>query len=204
MPARLARQRRAHQRSSAPSVFAGLAFPLMWAAVFLAPVLPIVARNELYLYMPVFGACLLAGLTLDRLAGAKWTRGTVAGTALVIAVMGGYQISRTAAIHEDLVFSARLVDALRTVPALRDAHGVVAFVPGDDRTARFLQDSAGGYTDAVLTHALGRGLMRGALDQHEAARADVRLRIVYADGAVAITRERADSDPATPGLVSLP
>ena len=44
-----------------------IAFSFAWMLVFLAPVLPIVSRSELYLYLPVFGVCLLAGLAADAL-----------------------------------------------------------------------------------------------------------------------------------------
>lgn len=59
-----------HQSLSPPRVCPTawlLAFAAAWFAVFLLPVLGIGARNELYLYLPVFGLCLGAAHLVERL-----------------------------------------------------------------------------------------------------------------------------------------
>jgi hypothetical protein len=174
--------------AGSPRMAAVLAFAVAWTTAFLAPVLPIEARNEVYLYMPAFGACLLAAHIVDRLLDPGWGRAAVAGVGVLVALLGAYQVSRMAAIHQDLMFSARLVDALRATPALHGARGIVSLAPGDDRTARFLQDAVGGYTASLLAHAFGDGPFRGALSSQEAARADVRLSVLYRNGSVLIAR----------------
>ncbi len=174
-------------RAEGPRTAAIVAFSVAWLAVFLVPVLPIVARNELYLYAPVFGLCLLAGHLADRvLAAPGWSRAAAIGMALYIAGAAGYQISRTAAIGKDLVFSDRLVSALRSAPMLADARGVVSLSPGDAATARFLQDAVGGYTTSLLEHVFDDGRFRGPGAAGEAERADVRLRILYREDRVIV------------------
>jgi len=141
-----------------------IAFSFAWMLVFLAPVLPIVSRSELYLYLPVFGVCLLAGLAADalvwRVAAHRVVR--IALTVYVTALVS-YQAWRALAIHRDLVFSQKLVVALRGSDELRGREGRVVLLPADDMTERFLQDSIGGYLHIVLPHALGTRKLTGAI-----------------------------------------
>jgi hypothetical protein len=155
------------QRSWRAAVFAAA-----WTAVFLAPVLGIVARSELYIYLPTFGCCLLAACVaspwLDRLVSAR--QGVPIVAAAVIA-FAGYQVSRSVALHDDLVFSERLVSALSHVSRPDGAEGRLVLVPADAYTNRYLQDAIGGYTDFVAHFA---NIRAGAL----------RLRCTYANGRV--------------------
>ena len=69
--------------------------------------------------------------------------------------VGRIQISRSAAVHADLVFSGRLVQALIEAPALRDHRGPLVLVAADSDAERFLRDSIGGYIPFVTRRALG-------------------------------------------------
>ena len=149
-------------------------FAAALTAVFLAPVIGIVARNELYLYLPTFGCCLLAASVaspwLERLASA---RQAIPVVAVAVIALAGYQVSRSAAFHDDLVFSERLVRELSRMSGPDGAPGRLVLVPADAYTGRYLQDAIGGYTDVVARFANTRA---GAL----------RLRCTYADGRVSL------------------
>ena len=171
------------------SIMANLfVLPLAWVIVFLAPVLPIVARSELYLYLPVFGVCLIAGLLAQALIWNVAQRRTVArrSVAVVVAVyivtLGAYQVARGVAIHRELVFSEKLVEALRRSPEVTAYEGAALLVvPADVTTERLLQDAIGGYLSLVLQHALGRTRMTGTV-QHRGSPtspADLRLLCTY-------------------------
>jgi hypothetical protein len=138
---------------AAPAVFSAA-----WMLVFMAPVLGIVLRNELYLYLPAFGACLLAACVaspwIDRVSV---NRGAIAAMALGVAGLGAYQVSRSAALHADLMFSARLLDALADAPSARAHRGPIELQPGDAAARRLLQDALGGYLPFVARRALGAG-----------------------------------------------
>jgi protein O-mannosyl-transferase len=153
-------------------------FLVAWMAILLAPVLGIVARNELYLYLPVFGACLLAAHAaapwIDRLA---FTRAGVACLIISAAALAAYQVSRSASFHDDLVFSARLADALAAAPALRGHRGPVTLVAADANSNRFLQDAIGGYLPVVARRVLGPA----AFSTSSPA---IRLQCDYRDGRV--------------------
>jgi hypothetical protein len=130
------------------------AFSLAWVAVFLAPVLPIRLRSELYLYLPVFGLCLLAGWTaaalIHRLDGRRVATMAIAGCAIAFT---GYQVSRAYAVHQDLVFSQKLVEALRTTPHLVGRSGQLFLMPADAKTERFLERAVGGWLSVAVYHA---------------------------------------------------
>jgi hypothetical protein len=95
-----------------------IAFPLAWMLMFLAPVLPIVARSELYLYLPVFGN-VPAGGSAWRVHALRClhdiAQRRIALVVFVIAI-GVYQVTRAAAMHRDLEFSARFIDEARVDP----------------------------------------------------------------------------------------
>jgi hypothetical protein len=141
-----------------------LVFPLAWVIAFLAPVLPIVLRSELYLYLPVFGMCLLGGLLAHALSWSVVQRRTIA---LVIGVyvvaLGAYQVARANEIHRDLVFSQKLVEALRHRPDVAAYEGAAVLVPADETTERFLRDAIGGYLHLVLQQALGSTRITGGV-----------------------------------------
>ena len=165
-------------------------FPLAWVIAFLAPVLPIVARSELYLYLPVFGVCLLAGLLARALIGNVVPQRTIA---LVIGVyafaLGAYQVARGIEFHRDLVFSEKLVEAFRHSPDVGTYEGTAVLAPADATTERFLRDSIGGYLHLVLRQALGSARVTGTVHyQGEAQRpAGLRLLCEYRDGEVRLT-----------------
>lgn len=135
-----------------------------WFVVFIAPVLPIVARSELYLYLPGFGFCVLAGYLVERtIRGAARVRLAIVAVVVYVAALGGYQISRSAALHEDLSFSARFVSALAQSKWIGASPGPWLLVPDDAVTERFLRDAIGGYLDIVLKRALGLPVIGGAI-----------------------------------------
>jgi hypothetical protein len=156
-----------------------------WIAVFLAPVLPIGARNELYLYLPGFGACLLAGSVTEALIrGIERRRVVLVAAGLYVALFAGYQISRSREFHRDLDFSARMVAALRNSPELAGREGAVVIVPVDATTERFLADAFGGYLTVVLEHAFGDNRFTGAIEYSGTppVRDAIRLRCQYREG----------------------
>jgi hypothetical protein len=155
-------------------------FGLAWTLILLVPVLGIVARNELYLYLPTFGLCLitaaLAAPWLDRVAFTPVTAGWVAVCIFGLAV---YQVTRSAAFHDDLVFSSRLVQALAEAPVVQ-RHGTdIALVAGEGETRQFLQDVVGGYTPLVARRALGRAALASTAGT-------LKLRCSYQDGRVTL------------------
>lgn len=179
------------------SIMANLfVFPLAWVIAFLAPVLPIAARSELYLYLPVFGVCLIAGLLAQALIWNVAQQRTVAArrsVAVVVAVyvvtFGAYQVARGIAIHRDLVFSETLVEALRRSPEVTAYEGAALLVvPADGTTERFLQDAIGGYFSLVLQHALVSTRMTGTIQYRNSPKspADLRLLCTYQSDAARV------------------
>jgi hypothetical protein len=166
------------------------AFSVAWMLVFLAPVLPIVARSELYLYLPVFGMCLLAGAAAEALVRGLETNRTVrAAIVIYIVALGAYQMSRGLEIHRDLVFSERLVAALQGNADLAGREGAVVLIPSDATTERFLQDSIGGYLHVVLQHAFASDRLVGAVQYRGTQPVPVGQRFVcdYRNGEVRLT-----------------
>ncbi len=133
-----------------------IVFALAWAAIFLTPVLGIPARSELYLYLPTFGCCLLAAAIgtpwIDRVV---FSRAVVGWIVVCVIGAGAYQISRSAAFQADLLFSARVVEALGQAPALRGHRGPFVLVADGPGTQQFLVDAFDGYFPAVARRALG-------------------------------------------------
>jgi protein O-mannosyl-transferase len=163
------------------SIMANLfVFPLAWVIAFLAPVLPIVARSELYLYLPVFGVCLIAGLLAQALIWNVAQRRTVAVVvAVYVVTLGAYQVARGIAIHRELVFSERLVEALRRSSEVTAYEGAALLVvPADGTTERFLQDAIGGHLSLVLQHALGSTRMTGTVQYRNSPKAPADLRLL--------------------------
>jgi hypothetical protein len=166
-----------------------LVFPMVWVLVFLAPVLPIVARSELYLYLPVFGFCLLAGLFAEiALWNVTGRRAFAIAAVLYIVALGGYQAWRAREIHRDLVFSEKLVAALRASPDLAGRQGGILLIPSDAQTESFLRDSIGGYLHLVLEHAFGSSTLTGAVQYPgEPMRpASLHLACTYRDGQISL------------------
>jgi len=168
-------------------------FSLGWMLVFLAPVLPIVARSELYLYLPVFGVCLLAGSAADALMRGIERKGFVlAAVGLYVVALGAYQGARGLEIHRDLVFSEKLVAALQGSADLAGREGAVVLVPSDATTERFLQDSIGGYLHIVLQHAFGSERLTGAVQYQGTHPTSSGLRLICEYRLGRVTLRRAD------------
>ena len=171
-----------------------LAFAAAFVVVFLAPVLPISLRSELYLYLPVFGVCLFAGWLGSLLSNGIERRSLIAAITLSIVVLGGYQIARARDIQQDLRFSETLVSALRNSAQLAETNRSVVLVPADDETERSLQSAIGGYLYVVLQYAFASPPRAGAIEYTGEPRqqADLRLTCTYrkVDGAVSISPAR--------------
>jgi hypothetical protein len=167
-------------------------FGIVWTVVLIAPTLAIAARNELYLYLPSFGACLAAAaLVAPAVAGDGRRRVTTVALVLYAVALGGYQVSRSVEFHRDLVFSARLATALRTRPELRGGPGYVALEPANAESRRYLQDAIGGYLPVVLRQVLGRpdldGGVQGGVDRRMASPV-FRFRCSYDGNVVTLQR----------------
>ena len=107
-----------------------LIFSLVWVLVFLAPVLPIVARSELYLYLPVAGFCFAAGDLASALVRNLPDRRVVATmVACYVIILGTYQIARAREIHRQLVFSERFLVALINSREVARHQGGVLLIP---------------------------------------------------------------------------
>jgi hypothetical protein len=166
-------------------------YSVAWFVVFIAPVLPIVARSELYLYLPGFGFCMVAGSLVDRaVRGTGHVRLAIAAVAVCAAVLGGYQIGRSAALHDDLSFSARFVSELAESKWIEAGPGPWLLVPDDAVTERFLRDAIGGYLDVVLKRAAGLPTVGGTIGYRgEPMPAHAGLiACLYRDGEVTLRR----------------
>jgi hypothetical protein len=173
--------RRAQERNYGIPLFA-----IGWIAVFLLPVLPVVLRNELYLYLPAFGISLLAAhLIAARVDLASPARGIRAAVILLAVASGGYQVSRSWEMHGELRFSGRLVEALATLPR----PGVVSLVGEDENTRRLLKDTLGGYLPAVLRQAAPDGQLIAADSDGADAPGVLRLGCSYHDGQLVFHRQ---------------
>jgi hypothetical protein len=187
----VSRKRATVERSTTTTTFAPIvAFSLGWLLAFLGPVLPIVLRSELYLYLPVFGLCLLAGRVAEGLLRRVTDRRIVAVTIGVFALaLTGYQIARARERHQELVFSEKLVAALQTTPQLVGRDGRVLLEASDAETERYLQDAVGGYFYLVLQHARHNPRLVGDVQYRgdPPHQADIRLACAYPqDGAAVV------------------
>jgi hypothetical protein len=174
--------------SPTPSPTPSPAFALAWPLVFLAPVMPLAARAELYVYLPVFGWCLLAGWAAWALSSHLDRRALAAAALVCAAAFGSYQIFRSLEIHHVLAFSEKLVEALRSSPELAGHTGRLTLVPADAVTERFLRDSIGGYLYVVLPLAVGHGRIDGSVQYSgEPSAGQWRLVCRYRDGEVDVS-----------------
>jgi hypothetical protein len=168
-----------------------LAFAAAFVVVFLAPVLPISLRSELYLYLPVFGVCLCAGWLGALLVHGIESRSLAIAVAVFVLALGGYQVARARDIQQDLRFSEKLVHALRNSTPLASASRSVLLIPSDRDTERSMQSAIGGYLYVVLQYAF-KGPARAAVVQYSdepVQQADTRLLCSYrqSDGTVVIS-----------------
>jgi len=134
-----------------------LAYAVAWFLVFIAPVLPVAGRSELYLYLAGFGFCLVAGQLTDRAwAGSRGRPITAVAMVLYILGLGGYQVVRATQSHQVLQFTGALVQSMHDDPWLRTYRGRFVLVPADPETERLLRDGIGDYLYLVLEDTLGR------------------------------------------------
>lgn len=138
-------------------------YAIAWFFVLMLPVLPLPGRSELYLYLPGFGLCLLAGSLADGALARVRPGGVALAAGLCILVLGGYQVSRALVTHEVLTFSAKLERALENDDQVRQYSGVLVLVPEDSGTERLLRDAIGGYLDVALKVMLDRRDVGGAI-----------------------------------------
>ena len=168
-----------------------LAFAAAFVVIFLAPVLPISLRSELYLYLPVFGVCLFTGWLGSRLSSGIQSRSLAVAVAVSIVALGGYQIARARDAQQDLRFSENLVASLRGNSLLTSTNGSLVLIPSDRATERSLQNTIGGYLYVVLQYAFDGPPRAGAV-QYSSERprqAEMRLTCTYreTDGTVVIS-----------------
>jgi len=170
----------------------GFVLPLAWMLLFLLPVLPIVARSEIYLYLPAFGTCLLASvIARAMLFAVRQRRATLAAICVFGLTLAGYQLWRADSMHRDLHFSATLIDALRGDANLAKRSGAITLVPANADTERLLQDSIGGYLYSVLHRTFPDDHLTGVTEyagMHVTGTA-ARIRAQYRDGRVVLTHE---------------
>jgi hypothetical protein len=154
-------------------------------SVFLLPVLPVVARNELYLYLPAFGLSLLAAQVIESSVDLSRRSLHVWYAITIFAVAGGlYQVSRSREMHDELVFSGKLVDSLATTPG----PAAVLLVGEDGETRQLLKDTIGGYLPAVLRLAAPDGRLIAADSEQSDAPGVIRVRCSYHDGRLVFAR----------------
>jgi hypothetical protein len=192
--ARIIDARRAASTTGPNSIaVSGFVVPLVWMVLFLAPVLPIVARSEIYLYLPAFGMCLLAAvIARATMVGHSQHRAAAVAVGLFVLAFTAYQTSRAAATHDDLEFSARLIEALRADADLAAHGGAITLVPADPDTERYLQDSIGGYLYSVLHRAFPQGTVTGVTEYAgmRVTGTTRRVQCRYRDGQVTLIHER--------------
>ena len=166
-------------------------FAAAFVVMFLAPVLPISLRSELYLYLPVFGVCLFAGWLGSLLSSGIQSRSLAVAIAVSIVALGGYQIARARDVQQDLRFSENLVAALRRNSLLASTNGSVVLIPSDRATERSLQNAIGGYLYVVLQYTFDGPPRAGAVQYsgEPPRQADMRLTCTYreTDGTVVIS-----------------
>jgi hypothetical protein len=134
-----------------------LTLALVWFLVFIAPVLLIVARSELYLYLPGLGFCLFAGHVIDRvLATNDRPHFAAVGLATVILGLVGYQVVRAVQSQRVLQFTDALVRTMEQDPWLHGYRGDLIVVPADPKTDKLFRDGVGGHINLVLENTLGR------------------------------------------------
>jgi hypothetical protein len=160
-------------------------FAVAWLSAFLLPVLPVVARNELYLYLPAFGLSVLAAQVVEASVDlSRRSRHVWSAVAIFSTIFGLYQVSRSWEMHGELVFSGRLVDELASV----DGPARILVVGEDESTRQLLKDTVADYLPAVLMLAAADGRLIAADSDHPAAQGVIRLRCSYHDGRLVFAR----------------
>jgi hypothetical protein len=160
-------------------------FAIAWMSVFLVPVLPVVARNELYLYLPAFGLSLLAAQVIESSVDLSRRSLHVWYAIMIFAVAGGlYQASRSREMHDELVFSGKLVDSL----ASTKGPGAILLIGEDGKTRQLLKDTIADYLPAVLRLAAPDGRLIAAGSEQPDAPGVIRVRCSYHDDRLVFAR----------------
>jgi len=166
-----------------------LLFGVAWFVIFILPVLPIVARSELYLYFPGIGLALFVARIVDMTVSDRRRQWLMAcSLAMYVVLFGAYQMSRSLVLSNDLDFSAALMSSLRT--ELEGYGGHVWLIPQDGETLQLFADSVGGYGDLLLKFATGRSEVNGGVEYQpgELSGEGLRLRCTYRAGTVMLAR----------------
>jgi hypothetical protein len=131
-------------------------YAAVWLVVFIAPVLPMPSRSELYVYFSGFGFCLLGALVADALLPERLTRSSHIALAVYVVSLGAYQITLASRTHDVLLFSAKLVEALENDSHIPPETRTLVLVPADEPTDRLLQIAISGYVDIVVRMTTNR------------------------------------------------
>ena len=75
---------------------------------------------------------------------------------MYVASLGAYQITLASRTHDVLLFSAKLVEALKYDTHIAPETRTLVLVPADERTERLLQIAMSGYVDTVARMATNR------------------------------------------------
>jgi hypothetical protein len=132
-------------------------YAVVWFLVFMAPVLPIAARSELYLYLSGFGFCLLMGHMVDSVDGRMLQHKLVLTSAILCtSALFAYQVGRAVTSHQVLRFTAAFDQEVAHNSWLQSFHGSLVIVPADPATERLLRDGVGGFASTALKDVLLR------------------------------------------------
>ena len=146
----------AHGADSSPSPLRVATFAAAWFFTLILPVFPIPARSELYLYLPGFGFCVLAGYMVDQwlLRAVNPSRILTAGLLVYALAFLGYQQTRNVQVYQVQQFTQSLVDTLRADESLRSFHGELHFTASDPASEELMRDGVGGYINGVTALAM--------------------------------------------------
>jgi hypothetical protein len=186
---RVARHERPPWPLDAADMAAHARLGVVWFLVFIAPVLGIPLRNELYLYLPVFGPALMAGYFVAPLAhGGRSMRPAVALVTLVTVAFVAYQVARNIQSHEAAVFSQRIVTALASHAPLKSYRGAILLHPADATTEQLLR-TAVRYVPLLVPFATGRSdlVARASYDPAGGSAYELVMSCAYRNGRVVLT-----------------
>jgi hypothetical protein len=164
-------------------------YAIAWFVGWIALVLPLPARSELYLYGAGFGLCLLVGILAEGLWPRPWTLRAKAAIGILIVAFGSYQAVRASGGRGVAAFSATLAAALAADERLRAHTGVVVLTPEDPATEDLLEAAVGGYFTSLLRLLLNRPDIDGVIEYsgEAAPPGGYRVRCRVRDGRVALS-----------------
>jgi hypothetical protein len=170
-------------------------FAMAWFVVFIAPVLPLAARSELYLYVTGFGFCVLAA-SISQVLSVIWTARTAVAALVLVGGLAGYQVLRAAAARDIARFSEMFSRALIESRDLHDYSGVLVIQPEDPLTESRLRGSVSGYLNAVLAVSLGRTDINGLVIYRGMTAPGADLRLTCASRGPDVVLFKATAEPA--------